>query len=690
MDPTEVTVQKASLEALLQFCLMDNIAHSLSDQELDEIGHKVIRLATQDNSSRSEWLKNSKMAMELALQVAGQRKDFPFDGASNVKFPQLTVAAIQFHARAYPAIVGPNAIVKAHVVGKDESGEKAKSSKRQSDYINYQLLDEMEEWEEQTDKLLLALPIEGCQFKKTYFDSSLGRNVSEWVRPNDLIVANDTKDLNSCPRVTHIVRLYPQQIKERMRMGIWVEADLNLGADDEENQELQEFYEQHCLLDLDEDEYQEPYVVTVHVATGKVVRIKARFWPEDVLLRVGEENISLANIAGLGIGGQTRIAKITPCGYFTKFPFIPSPDGGFYDIGYGQLIGPLSEAVDTIINQSIDAGTLANVAAGFIRPGVTVGGKRGKIKYALGEFKEINIPAGMSIREAVYQFQFRGPNPALLSLMSQLLMSCKDVTATHDIMSGGRETQETATTSTLRVHEATQNFNSIFKRIHRALKEEIRKVCALNAKYLNEETAFNIFGTNDSAVVLRSDFRDFKTVRPVTDSNSATFVKRLSNMQALMALKGDPTINQQELNMRYLGALEEESPEKLMAPPPPPPPPDQKMILEIMKANAQVEKTKAEIAAIYASAIKSISEAEAKEAGVQLQQYKAQLDALTGAIGMQRDEEGRLAAMDAAPGNEEVDGQGQGLRPGGGGARLPGYGEPEPNSSASGLLPGQV
>jgi len=271
------------IETLIRYAEATNICDELEPSKLTQIGRDVVKWAKLDDASRSDWKKRSKEAMDMALQVV-QEKTFPWAGAANVKYPLITVAALQFNARAYPAIVNGNKIVKGLVNGADPDGSKMAAASRVSSFMNYQLLEEMPEWEEQTDKLLLALPIEGCQFKKTFFDPGQGRNVSEWIRPDDFIVDYKTKNLAACPRMTHRLWFYPQEIKERQLVGLWSDADLNISKDDIDDEKLQEFYEQHTLLDLDGDGYKEPYCVTVHCDSEKVVRIKANYSQETVMV----------------------------------------------------------------------------------------------------------------------------------------------------------------------------------------------------------------------------------------------------------------------------------------------------------------------------------------------------------------------------------------------------------------------
>ena len=187
-------MRRQGIKKLFKFAKKRDLSGEVKD--LEGLGQKVCRFVQIDEDSRSDWKKRSEGAMDLALQVA-VAKDTPWENASNIKNPHLTSAALQFHARAYPAIVPNMKVVKGQVIGADPEGIKLSQAKRVEQHMNYQLLEENTDWEEEMDRLLLALPIEGCEFKKTYFSKSLDRNASDWVRPEDFIVNNKTKSLES-------------------------------------------------------------------------------------------------------------------------------------------------------------------------------------------------------------------------------------------------------------------------------------------------------------------------------------------------------------------------------------------------------------------------------------------------------------------------------------------------------------
>jgi chaperonin GroES len=209
-----------------------------------------------------EWLVRYRKWLDMAMQVR-EAKNFPWPKASNVKFPLLTVAAIQFQARAYPAIVDGSNLVKGRVLGPDPDGQKRQRADRIGAHMTWQMLYRMPDWEEETDRLLLQLPITGCVFRKTYYDSIANSNCSEMVSGEDFIINYWAKSLERAPRYTHRLRFYPHEVKEKIAAGLWREVPVQADAEDANDEDaLVEFYEQHRYIDLDDDGYPEPYIVT--------------------------------------------------------------------------------------------------------------------------------------------------------------------------------------------------------------------------------------------------------------------------------------------------------------------------------------------------------------------------------------------------------------------------------------------
>jgi chaperonin GroES len=672
------------LEKLISLSKKENIAKDKDEDFLTKLGDDVVSFTKEDDGTREQWLKKSKEAMDHALQVT-EDKNTPWPNASNVKYPLLTIAALQFNARAYPAAIQGNQVVGTKTTGSDPEGTKADQGKRVAQFMNWQLLEQQEEWEEQFDKLLIALPIEGCEFKKTFFSPAKGHNASEWIRPLDLIVNDKTKDLATCPRITHRIWKRPRDIVERQRIGTWIDVDLSITSEDDDKETPQEFYEQHTYLDLDGDGYKEPYAVTVHVESEKVVRIKADFFPEDITIKKGDKIVKIEDLVfkeGINIDdiGKTlkgvKVVKIDRFGYFTKYSFIPSPDGSFYDIGFGQLTKGLNDSVDTNINQLNDAGTLDNNQTGFIRDGIEVDNKRGVVKTSMGEFIRVKVPSGTSIRDAILPMSYAGPSATLFNLLGLLIQGVKDITSVQDIFTGGQQQNETATTTLTRVEQGLKVFTAIYKRIYRSLKQEFKTIYRLNALFLEPQTYFNVLDSDEQASVTLSDFRNDGTdVQPVGDPSISTLTEKIAKAQLVREeARFNPIINQEVATRRFLEAIEIPKIDELIIPAEQrQPPPDPEMIrlqvellegrANVAKTEEEVEKVKADTILTYAKAVEAIAGAESKEAGDQLAQYRFSLEALVKQMEI-RSGQNQLTPVGSGPGDTVgVEQTGQGAIP---------------------------
>lgn len=676
-----------SIQYLLDNADAVNLCDKIDSDQLAEIATRCIEDFEADYASLSEWRERTQAAIDLAKQVV-EEKNFPWENAANIKYPLITEAAIQFNARTYPEIVKSGEMVKARVIGRGDSGKDAKG-KRIARHMSWQLAEEMTEWDEDTDKLLLSLPIVGTAFKKTYFDTTLQRNVSAW-RQADKVVYGYHCEFSRAPRITEMIDLYPQEIEERVRAGIYRDVDLGMGQDVDKDI-AQEILEQHRLLDLDDDGYKEPYIVTMHRESKQVLRIAPRYDVDGILVRYEGQEITIGKVrrmldearqqarqvmvqyeqqarAMLEQGVQpppppildvpefdtkkAKLLRIEPLQYYTKFGFIPAPDGSGYDLGLGQLMFGISNAVDTLTNQLLDAGTLANMQGGFISRGLKVRG--GNVRMAPGQWVPTDNASGSSLRDSIVPMNYPGPSMALLNLLTFLVDAGKRISSVQDIMTGEQGKNETATTTMARLEQGLKVFSAIYKRIYRSLKQEFAKLYALNKKYLPEQAYFRVL--DEEEAVARNDYDDSLDVVPVADPSVVTAAQRMAQAQALLQFANDPFINQKEIRKRYLEALQIEGLETLISDPPQPPPDPKAAELELKAAQMQVdaEKIKAEITKIYADAVKSIAEAEAKEAGTQLEKYKTQLEQLRiaydrAAVPSGPSDGGRVPGMEAPP-----------------------------------------
>lgn len=619
-----------------------NIAELLSEDELSVIGQMVHDEWQLDLNSRSEWESKTAEALKLAMQVS-ETKTFPWENASNVKFPILTVAALQFQSRAYPALIPTVDVVKARVYGDDPTGEKAARAARVASYMSFQVLEEDSAWEKNMDAALLSLAIVGCAFKKTYFCPVKQHNVSEHILAKDLYIPYFAETLENASRITQMLYMTKNQLLSKERNGIFLpletttdptETVSELTDAEDEAQGMhgsmndpaapREILEQHRYLDLDKDGYEEPYIVTIDRDTKQVLRIVARYVISDI-----QKN------------GKGEIMYITPTHYYTKYTFIPSPDGGIYDLGLGSLLSPVNKSIDTVLNQLIDAGTLSNTAGGFLGRGVKF--KSGDNSFRPFEWKRVDS-TGDDLRKGIVPLQVREPSMVLFQLLGTLIDYGERVGMATDPQVGINPGQNTpAETSRNTIAEGQRVFSAIFKRIYRSLKEEFQKLYKLNSIYLNDETSYYSLSGGQQQKVLRSDFLDNpKEVCPAADPNMIT---KEDKIRKLLLLKESSTqspglYNSYAIEKKLLEALEIDNVEEILPDPAGPnaikPQPDTKVLIETMKleqkaaefkSNMQIkmfdlmqelEYLRAEIVEKESRAALNLAQAEGVEAGHQV------------------------------------------------------------------------
>lgn len=562
-----------------------NIAESLDDDQLQKIGKDCVKGFDLDLDSRRDWEKLLEAWTKLALQVSEQRS-YPWPNSANVKYPLLAIAALQFNARAYPSLIPSDGkVVKCKVIGADPMGEKAERARRISAHMSYQVMDEMEDWEDDMDRLLLSLPLAGTCFKKTYWDSTKQRNCSKLILPKYFVVNYWARNLEDAERATEVIPMSARKLKEKQLQGIYLDVDLDEPTGQEVLQDKTKIYnqfqmdeddttpytilEQHTYLDLDDDGYPEPYVVTLEYKQAKVLRIVARYSEEDVL-----------------VDSKDKVVGITPKQYYTKFGFIPNPDGGFYDIGFGRLLGPINDSVNTLLNQLIDAGSLSNLQSGFIGKGLRM--KMGEARFTPGEWKAVNA-TGDDIKKQIMPLPVREPSQVLFNLLDLLVKSGKELASVGDIMTGKMPGQNTpATTTQISVEEGMRVFTAIYKRIFRSMTKEFRKLYKLNREYLNPQEYIDMLDEE----VQQSDYMGSEgDILPAADPQATTLQERQAKNERLLQLMGLGTLNPMEITKRVLIAQEQPNIEQLLMPPQQPQP-DPKV--QAMQMKAQIDAQKAQ------------------------------------------------------------------------------------------------
>ena len=564
-----------------------NIAEKLDHETLKKIANECSEGFEMDLQSRKEWEMKIDEYTKLAQQIQEQ-KSYPWPKASNVKYPLLSTAAMQFAARAYPTLVPSDGqIVLGQVIGKDPDDSKQDQAERISTYMSYDIMHQMEGWEEGMDKLLIMLPIVGTMFKKTYWDSVKKKNCSDVLLPKSIVCNYWATSMKDAERISEIIPMTKRIVKQRQMSGIFLKK-CDLGAPpsipfsefrpqtqwmmpSNDDTTPYEIIEQHCYYDLDDDGYAEPYIVTFHRQTKKILRIAARY--DETTMHFNEDG---------------TLASIEPIEYYTKFGFVPSPDGSFYDIGFGMLLGPLNESVNTLINQLIDAGTLNNLQSGFIGKGLRL--RMGDMRFMPGQWTAVNA-VGDDLKKQIFPLPTKEPSPVLFQLMGTLITSGKELASVAEIFTGKMPGQNTpATTTMATVEQGMKVFTAIYKRIYRALQEEFYKLFCLNSTYLDPQTYSAIIGEP----IGPQDF-DETTYRviPAADPNAVSAQEKLQKAEGLLQLLPLGVLDPVAVVTRVLQAQEVPNYEKLFnqavqqTGQMPPPPPDPKVQELQMKQQAQ-------------------------------------------------------------------------------------------------------
>lgn len=563
-----------------------NLAENLDEDTLNKIGEQCRSGFELDLQSRADWEIDLKEWIDLAKQIR-EEKSFPWPGASNVKYPLLSTAAMQFAARSYPSLLPSNGqIVKSQVIGKDPTAQKLETANRVSMYMSYQLMHEMDGWEEDMDKMLMMIPVVGTIFKKTFYDKAKDQIASNLVLPQNLVVNYWTKSLNECERISEIIRLSPRLLKERQNQKIFLDIDLGdaalpvnepqhngMVADETTPYEL---IEQHTFLDLEDTGYPIPYIVTFEKNTGKVLRVAARFLTDDVEL-----------------DDKGTIVKVKPLQMYTKFGFVPNPDGGFYDIGFGVLLGPLNESVNTLINQLIDSGSLNNLQSGFIGKGLRL--RMGDQTFSPGEWKNVQA-TGDDLRKQIVPLPSKEPSKVLFELMGALITSGKELASVAEIFVGKMPGQNTpATTTMASIEQGMKVFTAVYKRLFRSLTEEFKKVFALNHLYLDPQKYVAVIDTQIGPEDFDSDQYD---ICPAADPTAVSQTEKLLKAQGLVEMLQTfgPMMNPVEVLSRVLEAQEQPNWQRVMSQEVlatgqvPPPPPDPKLLAIQGKMQADQQK----------------------------------------------------------------------------------------------------
>ena len=532
----------------------ENLADFLDDSVLNPLASELVGMYEDDKESRQDWYEAFTKGLDL-LGIKSQERTQPFQGASGVDHPILSEAVTQFQAQAYKELLPPGGPVQVQVVG-GHNPEIVSQSTRVKEFMNYQITHVMEEYDPEMDSMLFYLPLSGSAFKKVYFDTMLNRAVSEFVKAEDLVVSYSTTDLSTSPRVTHVMNMTKNDLLKMQLNGTYSDIDLmqnpgaispndvqekmeeleGLSSTYAENNELYTILEMHVDLRLSEIEdhgFACPYIVTICEDMNQILAIR-RNWEE----------------------GDELYKKLD---YFVQYKFLPGL--GFYGFGLIHMIGGLTKSVTAILRQLIDAGTLANLPAGFKARGMRIQGEDEPLQP--GEFRDVDV-AGATIKDSLLPLPYKEPSAVLSQLLGVLVDSGRRFASIADMQVGDIGSQQLPVGTTIAMLErGTKVMSAIHKRLHFAQKKEFRLLSTLYAKYLPPEYPYMTEGGQQ--VVMAQDFDDRVDVLPVSDPNIFSMAQRvmIAQQQLQMAQAAPEIHNMQEAYRRMYEALEIKNPQTL-------------------------------------------------------------------------------------------------------------------------------
>ena len=546
-----------------------NLAEVLDPQELRNIANELIAGIEKDKASREDWEKTYKDGLEyLGMRFDAERSE-PFAGASGVIHPLLGEAVTTFQAQAYKELLPSGGPVKTQVIGSYDSLIE-EQAQRVKEFMNYQITHVMEEFDEELDQMLFYLPLAGSSFKKVYYDESLGRAVSKFIAPEDLIVPYYTTDLETCPRITNVIKIAENEVRKLQSMGFYKKIDISGGDSVDEYSGVKEeidklsgmepsyddgevslLYEVHCNLELEgfEDTDEEgqltgiklPYIVTIDTNSNDILSVRRNYKEDDTL--------------------KTKIE------YFVHFKFLPGL--GFYGFGLTHMIGGLSKASTSIMRQLIDAGTLANLPAGFKTRGIRIRDEDTPIQP--GEFRDVDAPGG-SLRDSIQPLPFKEPSGTLLQLLSILVNSGQKFASIAEINTGQGNPNAPVGTTLALLERSTKVLSAIHKRLHNSQKKEFKILANVFQEYLPQEYPYSV--ANNETTIKLSDFDEKVDIFPVSNPDIFSQSQRIAMAQEMMQLvQSNPQVHgpngTYEAYKRMYSAIGVDNVEQILTPPPP-------------------------------------------------------------------------------------------------------------------------
>ena len=507
-----------------------NLAEVIDETILNTLGSELYQDVQSYKDSRADWEKAYTQGLDL-LGFKYEQRTEPFQGATSATHPVLAEAVTQFQALAYKELLPAGGPVRTQVVGLD-TPEIQNQADRVSEFMNYQVMDVMKEYEPEFDQMLFYLPLSGSTFKKVYYDELLGRAVSKFIQAQDIIVPYTANSLEDADAVIHSIRVSENELRKQQVSGFY--RDIELLTSDEltednsirtkerqlegvtmsgQNEGIFTLLECHVNLDLEgfEDKNAEgeptgiklPYIVTIEENSREVLSIRRNYFETD-----------------------TKKQKVQ---YFVHFKFLPG--FGFYGNGLIQMIGGLSRTATQALRQLLDAGTLSNLPAGFKQRGIRIRDDAQSIQP--GEFRDVDAPGG-NLRDAFMPLPYKEPSQTLLALMGVVVQAGQRFASIADMQVGDGNQQAAVGTTVALLERGSRIMSAIHKRIYASMKEEFKLLANVFKLYLPSEYPYNVVGGQRQ--IKQADFDDKVDIIPVADPNIFSQTQRISIAQTELQL----------------------------------------------------------------------------------------------------------------------------------------------------------
>ena len=504
-----------------------NLSEVMDETELDRLSDELLSELENDRSSRKDWEDSYIKGLDL-LGTKYEQRTRPFQGASGVTHPLLAESATQFQATAYKELLPSGGPVRTAIMG-EETPEKFSQAQRVQEFMNFQIMNKMEDYTPEYDQMLFYLPLAGSTFKKVYYDELMDRAVSKFVPAEDLVVNYMASDLDSCERITHIINMSYNDFRKKQVSGFYKDVEImpSETSPSEVKKKYDEMegvkpsymdksvklYEFHVSLDLEgfEDKGMDgeptgikiPYIVTIEDSSSKIVGIRRNY----------------------DKGDEKKLKKR----YFVHYKFLPGL--GFYGLGLIHLIGALSRAATQMLRQLIDAGTLANLPAGFKSRGLKIRDDADPIQP--GEFRDIDAPNG-DLRNALLPLPYKEPSQTLYSLLGFVVQSGQRFAAITDLQVGDANQNAPVGTTMALLERGSKVMSGIHKRCHYSQKKEFKLLFDVFADYLPETYPYSVQGADRT--IKAEDFSDRVDVLPVSDPNIFSTTQRVTLAQTELQL----------------------------------------------------------------------------------------------------------------------------------------------------------